>query len=60
MGSPDPEHVFEKYYRNTSATKISGSGLGLFLVKELVSALHGDVTYSINNELIKFTVWIPA
>lgn len=60
MGSPDPEHVFEKYYRNSSATKISGSGLGLFLVKELVGALHGDVTYSINNELIKFTVWIPA
>lgn len=35
MGVPDPSQVFKKYYRNTSATKISGSGLGLYIVFEL-------------------------
>ena len=59
MGAPDPELAFEKYYRSPAASKISGSGLGLFLVRELVHALQGEVKLSVNDNQITFTVWIP-
>lgn len=60
LGAPDPMMVFEKYYRGTAATKISGSGLGLFLVKQLTQALGGEVKCDINHDSITFTVWIPV
>ena len=59
MGAPDPSVAFDKYYRSPSATKVSGSGLGLFLVRELAHALNGEVKLSIQENLITFTVWIP-
>jgi len=52
--------VFDKYYRGPSSTKISGSGLGLFFVKELAHALQGDVQCSAGKNSITFTVWIPT
>lgn len=55
----DPERVFDKYYRGASASRISGSGLGLFLVKELSHALRGDVQCSITTNSVTFTAWIP-
>lgn len=57
---PDVSHVFDKYYRGPSSTRVSGSGLGLFLVRELTHALGGEVKCSITNNSITFTVWIPA
>ena len=60
MGEPDPDHVFKKYYRNTSATKISGSGLGLYLVHELIRVLGGKIEYQPKNKLVIFTLWIPT
>lgn len=56
----DPAQVFDKYYRGPSSSRISGSGLGLFLVKELVYALHGEVKCSIDHDSVTFTIWIPA
>ena len=60
MGAPDAVQVFKKYYRNTQATKMTGSGLGLFLVHELVGVMGGEITYSSDNEKVLFNVWIPA
>lgn len=59
IGAPDPGLVFDKYYRGPSAAKISGSGLGLFLVRELTHALAGEVKCHVNHDSITFTVWIP-
>jgi len=59
MGAPDPELAFAKYYRGPSATMVSGSGLGLFLVRELTHVLGGEVKLSIKDNLITFTAWIP-
>jgi signal transduction histidine kinase len=60
IGAPDPSVIFDKYYRGAAATKISGSGLGLFLVKELSQALGGDANCHINQDSIIFTVWMPV
>ena len=59
LGAPDPSQVFKKYYRNQSATKISGSGLGLFLVSELIRILDGEISYSLQENRAVFTIWIP-
>lgn len=66
LGSPDPSQVFKKYYRNASATKISGSGLGLYIVFELVNVLGGSITYQPPPEHqpppqhLIFKLWIPS
>jgi signal transduction histidine kinase len=60
MGAPDPEHVFKKYYRNSSATKISGSGLGLYLVYELIQLISGLVSYQFQHKKVIFKLWIPS
>lgn len=59
LGVPDAEQVFKKYYRNTQATKVAGSGLGLFLVRELVEVMGGRVTYATEEQEVAFSVWIP-
>lgn len=60
LGVPDPEQVFKKYYRNPQATQVSGSGLGLFLVHQLVGVIGGKVKYHSKNDKVLFSVWIPA
>lgn len=60
IGAPDPSLIFDKYYRGPVATKTSGSGLGLYLVRELSHALGGEVQCQINQDSIIFTVWIPV
>jgi len=60
MGAPDPEQVFKKYYRNSSATKISGSGLGLYLVFELMQLIDGLISYQPQHKKVIFKLWIPS
>ena len=60
LGVPDPDQVFKKYYRNTQATKVTGSGLGLFLVHELVGVMGGEVSYTNENDEVIFRIWIPT
>ncbi|MGI9143451.1 MAG: sensor histidine kinase [Fluviibacter sp.] len=59
LGVPDADQVFKKYYRNTQATKVAGSGLGLFLVHELASVVGGRVAYATEEKEVVFSVWIP-
>lgn len=59
LGRPDSAYVFKKYYRNTAATKISGSGLGLFLVSRLVKILGGNIKYLSRKDHVVFVLRIP-
>lgn len=59
LGSPETSQVFKKYYRNTAATKIAGSGLGLYLVSRLVQVLGGQIDYVPRKEYVTFVVRIP-
>lgn len=58
-GQPDNEMLFDKFYRNPKARKISGSGLGLFLVKSLTNTLNGQINYIPINKTVKFELCLP-
>ncbi len=59
-GWPDPAQVFDKYYRAPQAQRQSGTGLGLYLVKNLVQALGGQVTYQPDATAVRFVLTLPA
>ena len=58
-GLPDAGHLFEKYYRSPSARRLSGSGLGLFLVKSLLDLMKGTIAYETRVDRAIFSVWVP-
>ena len=58
-GLPDPERVFEKYYRAPGAHHQSGSGLGLYIAKALTGQLGGALNYRTHNNLVIFDLWLP-
>lgn len=62
MSAEDAEHVFDKFYRakDKRIKKITGTGLGLALAREMIRLHGGDIT--LQTELDKgstFTVEIP-
>lgn len=59
VGMPDPQHLFEKYYRGPNAHQYSGSGLGLYWVRGLAQMLGGDVSCSVQGREVTFTLVLP-
>jgi signal transduction histidine kinase len=59
VGAPDPERVFQKYYRSPKAYEKTGSGLGLFLVKKLAELLEGGIRYKQAEDWIVFELILP-
>ena len=59
---PDPEQMCRKYYRSKAAHRVSGSGLGLYVVDGLVRLLRGSLRVALEPEEpeISLHVWIPA
>lgn len=58
----DIPRIFEKFYRSESNTKknITGSGIGLTIVKEIVEAHNGRIeVVSERNKGSTFTIYIP-
>ena len=61
VGLPDEEKIFTKYYRAEKAHKYTGSGLGLYLVINLIKLLKGQARYFISTDrkLITFELTLP-
>jgi two-component system, sensor histidine kinase LadS len=59
-GQPDADRVFEKYYRGEGAKKLSGTGVGLYLVQQLVQRMGGTCTYVSDSNTIRFEVSLPV
>lgn len=58
-GVPDPVKVFDKYYRAPKAYAKSGSGLGLFIVKQLTLQLGANIDYLPNEHYVHFRLtWL--
>ena len=58
-GWPDPNKIFSKYYRSPHARRQAGTGLGLYLVRNLVQVLGGEVQYVPDTQEIRFSIHIP-
>lgn len=56
---PEADKVFHKYYRSTGAKTISGTGLGLFLVRSICRLLGGNCVYEPDDTHVRFSVWLP-
>ena len=58
IASEHQEKIFEMFFRGT--TRSEGSGLGLFIVKDIVEKLNGEITLSSEVECCtRFTVMLP-
>ncbi len=58
--APDPERVFEKFYRGPGAQAKGGSGLGLYIVEGLVALLGGRVRCRAEEDFVIFDLWLPS
>ncbi len=53
--------IFERFERATSSRSISGLGLGLYIVKQIVDAHHGEISVdSDTGRGATFTVTLPV
>lgn len=58
-GSPDPDRVFERFYRAEAARNQPGAGLGLWLSQELAHALVSTVLMQQSEGKISFSLKLP-
>ncbi|MEA1051462.1 7TM-DISM domain-containing protein [Lamprobacter modestohalophilus] len=58
-GRPDPDRVFDRYYRHAKAHNVTGSGLGLFLCRGMARLIEGDIDYRPTPTHIRFRLWLP-
>ncbi|MFA5134572.1 MAG: HAMP domain-containing sensor histidine kinase [Patescibacteria group bacterium] len=62
MSAKDREHLFEKFYRvrNEQTDKIVGTGLGLWITREIIQLMHGEIFVdSIEGTGTQVTVLLP-
>jgi signal transduction histidine kinase len=57
---PDADQLFIKYYRSPHARRQAGSGLGLFLVCQLMQTLGGQIRYAPDSTWVRFVVQLPS
>lgn len=58
-GWPDAALLFTKYWRANGAQRDSGSGLGLYLSRQLASSLGSTLDYAPSASHVEFVLWIP-
>ena len=58
-GMPDPQQVFQRYYRAPGAHGKTGSGLGLHIAEGFARMLDGKLSYQPEADTVKFTLWMP-
>ncbi len=58
-GFPDPDRVFDKYYRAPRAHIRTGSGLGLYVARSFATKLGGRLDYCPTADLVCFELWLP-
>lgn len=58
-GWPQADKVFQKYYRSPHARRQAGTGLGLFVVQNLMYALSGKIDYAPTETHVKFVLQLP-
>jgi K+-sensing histidine kinase KdpD len=55
----ETEELFKKYQRGSNSSDTNGSGLGLWLVREIIQRHHGAVTFEKSGDHVVVTVRLP-
>ena len=59
--APGAGQVFVRYFRGANAHDVSGTGLGLYLTRELARLQGGEADYRCGPERrVSFSIWLPA
>lgn len=58
-GFPDPDRVFEKFWRSPRASYRSGSGQGLFIAWRLAHLMSGQLRYTPDEDCVSFRLELP-
>ncbi len=56
LGKDDLPHIFESFWRGANAENIGGSGLGLYICRQLMRKMNGEIFAEIDNDIITVTV----
>jgi signal transduction histidine kinase len=59
-GAPDPERIFDKFYRAPQAHELTGSGLGLYIARGIAEQLGGSLTCVSGTGQIGFELRLPS
>ena len=55
LSKDDLPHIFESFWRGTNAKNIGGSGLGLYICRQLMCKMNGEIFAEIDNDIITVT-----
>ena len=55
LGKDDLPHIFESFWRGANAENIRGSGLGLYICRQLMHRMNGEIFAEINDDIITVT-----
>ena len=55
LGKEDLPHIFESFWRGANAENIHGSGLGLYICRQLMRKMNGDIFAEVNDDIITVT-----
>lgn len=55
----DPEQIFQLFYKADSARGKASSGLGLYIVKELMKRMDGDAEAELENSALRIILYFP-
>lgn len=55
LGKDDLPHIFESFWRGANAENIRGSGLGLYICRQLMRKMNGEIFAEINDDIITVT-----
>lgn len=55
LGKDDLPHIFESFWRGANAKNIHGSGLGLYICRQLMRRMNGEIFAKIDDDIITVT-----
>lgn len=58
-GWPEPDKLFDKYNRGSMARRQAGTGLGLYLARNLMQVIGGSIIYQPDDQCIRFVLSLP-
>ena len=56
LPKPELPHIFESFWRGSNSQGKNGNGLGLYIARQIMLKMHGDIFSNCDNEKMSITV----